>query len=79
MCCGIVFSEISFHFDDAGGKAYVLGVKDENLAEEFASHTARIAGEEGAVERKDGREAGHGLEGRSQESKIKKVRLQKSE
>ena len=66
---GIVFSEIGLDLDDAGGKAYVFGVTDEDFAEEFASDTARTASEEGAIKRKDGREAGHGLEGRSQESK----------
>ena len=58
---GIVFSKISFHLDDAGSKACVPRVTNEDFAEEFASDAARIASEEGTIKRTDGGEAGHGL------------------
>ncbi len=48
---GIALSEVSFNFDDASGKVGVREVADQDLAQEFAAHTARRAGEEGAVER----------------------------
>jgi hypothetical protein len=55
---GIVFSEVSFHFDDAGCQMQVFVVAHQHLAEEFASHAPRIAGEEGAIEGAYGRMRG---------------------
>jgi hypothetical protein len=48
---GIVFAEISLNFDDAGREAQLSVVTHQHFAEEFASHAARTAGEEGAWER----------------------------
>ena len=47
---GIVLSEVSFDFDDAGGEAE-RAFADEDFAEKLAGYAARVAGEEGAGER----------------------------
>ena len=43
---GIVFSEVSFDFDDAGGEKLRVALAHQHLAEKFASHAPRTAGEE---------------------------------
>ncbi len=50
---GIALSEVGLNFDDAGRQERLLAVTHQDLAEKFAGHAPRIAGEEGAGERQD--------------------------
>ncbi len=53
VSCGVVFSEVGFDFDDAGGERIASAIADEDFAEEFAGHAAGIAVVEGAVQGMD--------------------------
>jgi len=72
--CGIVLAKVGLDFHDAGRQAQLSEVADEHLAEEFASYTARAAGEEGATEGPERRKTGrreHKSECRRQRAKVK--------
>jgi hypothetical protein len=63
---GIVFSEISLDLNDAAGKVrlnavWLKNVTDQHFAEQFASHAARFASEEGTIERAGGRRSAGNL------------------
>ena len=52
---GVVFAEVGFDFDDAGGAAAAARafIANQNLAQEFTSYAAGIAREESPIERAD--------------------------
>ena len=74
---GIIFSEISLNFDDAGSQAQLSVVPHQHFAKKFSSHAPRIAGEEGAREWANGAQCarvgqGHGKsEVRGQNPEVK--------
>jgi len=45
---GIIFAEVGFDFDDAGGERGSSVFTDQHFAQEFAGYAARIAGVESA-------------------------------
>ena len=49
----ILFAEVGFHFNDACGEPCVSGVPNQNFPKELAGYEARVAGEEGTIERAD--------------------------